>query len=252
MKKSILTGTTEGVFDSLKVRVPPYTGNLVDVGAGGGGGGASYNDTELRGLIQTNVYSLQLKADATSVYDKTETYSQDETDDALLLKQDLIQDNDLTPAKTSGLVHSLGNLQAQILNVGLTRYTKDQTDVLLSAKATTSALAAGLGTKQNSILDGDLTIAKTNLLQQSLDSKATNSALNAGLNGKQNLLTFIDSGDVSHTSVTTIDVEGGTVSGTTLTIPAMAGPQGIQGIQGIPCNDGNDGRDGGIGLQGPP
>ena len=43
------------------------------------------------------------------------------------------------------------------------------------------------------------------------------------LDAKQDSLTFVDSANVSHTNITTIDCASGTVSGTTLSIPAGGG-----------------------------
>jgi len=45
MKRSPLTGVTEGVFDSLLIRVPPNTGQLVEVATLVAGN--AYDDTEL-------------------------------------------------------------------------------------------------------------------------------------------------------------------------------------------------------------
>ena len=65
MKRSTLLNSTTGVFDSLKVRNPPYSGAYVEVTALGGGGG-SYDDSEIRGLIAANTTLVNATATAMS------------------------------------------------------------------------------------------------------------------------------------------------------------------------------------------
>ena len=64
-------------------------------------------------------------------------------------------------------------------------------------------------------------------------------ALNSsGLSGKHPAITVQDSAGVSHTGVTTLSCAGGTVSGTTLTLPVQAGATGPQGPAGAAGADG--------------
>jgi hypothetical protein len=79
-------------------------------------------------------------------------------DDALLLKQSIIDDGDLSIAKTAGLQAALDQKQDIVLDGDLTI-------------AKTDGLQAALDQKQAIILDGDLTIAKTDGLQAALESK---------------------------------------------------------------------------------
>ncbi len=56
MKSSVLTGITEGAFDTLKVRDPPFTGPLTEVSTLVSG--AVYDDTELAATVATNTANL--------------------------------------------------------------------------------------------------------------------------------------------------------------------------------------------------
>ena len=74
---------------------------------------------------------------------------------------------------------------------------------------------------------------------------ATNSS---ALSGKHPTITVQDSAGASHAGVTTLSCAGGTVSGTTLTLPVQAGPQGAQGPQGLQGATGPAGADGSDGA----
>ena len=102
MNKSSLTNTIVGTFDDVILRNPPYTGTFVSVTTlgGGGGGGGNYDDTALTNMINSNTLAIGSKAASSDVYLKKETYSRAETNSALLLKQDVIQDGGLPMAKT--------------------------------------------------------------------------------------------------------------------------------------------------------
>ena len=69
MNKSSLTNSTEGRFDSLKVRNPPYSGAFVDVTSLGGGGGGSYDDTALTNLVNANTNAISSKHPSITVQD---------------------------------------------------------------------------------------------------------------------------------------------------------------------------------------
>ena len=176
-----------------------------------------YNKTEIDGFnnlryLKTETDSLlNLKVDTTTFNTANQQRIQVDAnlEASILLKQDIINDGDLTIAKTNGLQAAL-NLKANSSDV----YTKAEADNLLSNKLDTSvfntqiALKANiadvyyksvlytktevdslvsntnlsnyytktesnnlLGAKQNIINDGDLTIAKTLNLQSSLNAK---------------------------------------------------------------------------------
>ena len=176
-----------------------------------------YNKTEIDGFnnlryLKTETNNLlNLKVDTTTFNTANQQRIQADAnlEASILLKQDIINDGDLTIAKTNGLQAAL-NLKANSSDV----YTKAEADNLLSNKLDTSvfntqiALKANiadvyyksvlytktevdslvsntnlsnyytktesnnlLGAKQNIINDGDLTIAKTLNLQSSLNAK---------------------------------------------------------------------------------
>jgi len=103
-------------------------------------------------LLADQNFINAIAASATNSYTKTESdnlyYSKTSLDNLLVAKQNIINDGDLTIAKTNGLQTQLNLLQSSVL-----------------------ANAASILTKQNNIADGDLTIAKTNGLQSALDLK---------------------------------------------------------------------------------
>ena len=176
-----------------------------------------YNKTEIDGFnnlryLKTETNNLlNLKVDTTTFNTANQQRIQADAnlEASILLKQDVINDNDLSIAKTNGLQAAL-NLKANSSGV----YTKAEADNLLSNKLDTSvfntqiALKANiadiyyksvlytktevdslvsntnlsnyytktesnnlLGAKQDTINDGGLTIAKTSGLQSSLNAK---------------------------------------------------------------------------------
>ncbi len=146
MNRSPLLGTTEGVFDSLQVRNPPYSGALVDIASlvGSGGGGSSYDDTQVQADIATNAAAIALKADAS----------------ALAGKQHLISNGSLTIAHTSALQvelddhdYKIGLAQAAIL-------TKADTTAMTTALAQKSDTAT---TYTKSAVDTSQNVARRGL-----------------------------------------------------------------------------------------
>ena len=103
-------------------------------------------------LLADQHFINAIAASATNSYTKTESnnffYTKTSVDNLLLAKQNIINDGDLTIAKTTGLQTQLNLLQSSVL-----------------------ANTSGLLTKQDNIADGDLTIAKTYGLQSALDLK---------------------------------------------------------------------------------
>ena len=104
MNRSPLLGTTEGVFDSLQVRNPPYSGALVDIASlvGSGGGGSSYDDTQIQADVATNAAAIALKADSSAVTA------------ALNGKQNLVSNGSLNIAHTIGLQTEIDDLDYKV------------------------------------------------------------------------------------------------------------------------------------------
>ena len=76
MKRSPLTGVTEGVFDSLLVRVPPNTGQLVEVATLVAG--SAYDDTELAASVAVN--SASTAVNSANIASHTSTLAQHASD----------------------------------------------------------------------------------------------------------------------------------------------------------------------------
>ena len=111
----------------------------------------------------------------------------------LAQKQNIIADEDLTIAKTSGLQSALSDkVELSTFNAenqqGITVVANLEQSIFLTANAAdvyTQAEVNGLvNAKQDIINDSDLTNPKTNGLQSAFDSKATTSALTSGLSTK--------------------------------------------------------------------
>ncbi len=94
MKKSPLTGITTGDFDSLRVRSPAFTGQLVEVTSLITA--AQYDDVPLTAAVLANTTSTAANS-ATIAAHAT----------AIAGKQNVIEDGDLTIARTLGLQGAL-------------------------------------------------------------------------------------------------------------------------------------------------
>jgi hypothetical protein len=109
-------------------------------------------------------------------------------------KQDIINDGDLTIAKTNNLQSSLDTLTS---NIDLKQDIINDGDLTISKtnnlQSSLDTLTSNIDLKQDIINDGDLTISKTNNLQSSLDTLQTNIDLkqdtisNLEINGNVNL-----------------------------------------------------------------
>ena len=83
MRRSTLTGTTSGIFDSLKCRYPPLSGPYVEV-TSLSGGGAAYDDSALQVAVAANGAAISLKRDIST------SYSQAQIDVAILGREPTI------------------------------------------------------------------------------------------------------------------------------------------------------------------
>ena len=61
MNKSSLLNSTEGAFDSLKLRKPTFSCAFVDVTSLGGRGGGLYNDTALANIVNASTNAIASK-----------------------------------------------------------------------------------------------------------------------------------------------------------------------------------------------
>ena len=166
-------------------------------------------DNLLSNKLDTSVFNTQiaLKANIADVYYKSVLYTKTEVDslvsntnlsnyytktesnNLLGAKQNIINDGDLTIAKTLNLQSSLNAKQDTINDGDLTIAKTLNLQSSLNAKqdtindgdltiAKTSGLQSSLNAKQDTINDGDLTIAKTSGLQSALNLKLDSSQIN--------------------------------------------------------------------------
>ena len=196
MKKTPLLGISEAALDSLHIRNPPYSGNLVDITTLlGSSGGSSYDDTAIQAAVATNSAAIAQKADQNTTYTKTEVDTtmatkadQSALTSGLALKQDVISTGSQIPIS---YVNSLqGTLDAK--SVASVTYTKGEVDAAVALKADQSALTTGLAGKQDVISTGSqIPISYVNSLQSTLNAKAvasvtyTKGEVDTLLTGKQ-------------------------------------------------------------------
>ncbi len=223
MKKTPLTGITSGAFDTLKVRDPPFTGNLrevADIVVGG-----AFDPSQLQADIASNAAALATKAESSAVYSQTAV-------DALVAPQATIS---LTTLKFSD-IDSLGvntltiqgdfvaiedasgaallDLDAAQITVtppmnclGTLNVTGQLTANNLSSTSVTGALAG----KQDVLANAPFLDA-TSSVQTQLNAKASTASLNSGLAGKQDVLANAANLDATSSVQTQLNAKASTAS----------------------------------------